>query len=55
MIAFDTEVLMQYGIRLFVTKDAILSPDWIPNRTIIYRSRSHFVWANRAYSRLRKE
>ena len=58
VVAFDGEIIMQYGLRLFITRDAVLSPDWIPNRAIIYvydRSRSHFVWSNRAYSVLRRE
>ena len=35
-IAFDTEMLMQSGVKLFSTDEAILSPDWISNMALIH-------------------
>ena len=57
-IAFDAEMLMQFGTKLFATDEAILSPDWITNVAIInaYDMRSgEFFWINRAYATHRKE
>jgi len=34
-IAFDTELIVQSGCRLFRTDEAIISPDWISNENII--------------------
>ena len=34
-VAFDTELVVQSGNRLFRTDEAILSPDWVSNETII--------------------
>ena len=56
-IAFDTEI-MQFGIKLFATDEAILSPDWVTNVAIInaYDMRhGEFFWINRAYATHRKE
>lgn len=35
-LAFDTEMLLQTGVKLFATGGAILSPDWISNIALIY-------------------
>ena len=56
-IAFDTEMLMQQGIKLFATDEAILSPDWVTNLAIMnaYDMRSgEFFFINRAYVNHRK-
>jgi RNA:NAD 2'-phosphotransferase (TPT1/KptA family) len=56
-IAFDTELLMQMGFKLFATDEAILSPDWISNMALInaYDMRSgEFFYINRAYVNHRK-
>ena len=34
-IAFDTDMLMQFGVKLFVTDEAFFSPDWISNIALI--------------------
>ncbi|CAL1165493.1 unnamed protein product [Cladocopium goreaui] len=34
-IAFDMELMMQMGYKLFATDEAILSPDWISNQPMI--------------------
>ena len=53
-IAFDTELLMQMGYKLFATDEAILSsPDWISNTALMnaYDMRSgEFFSVNRAYA-----
>ena len=57
-IAFDVELMMQLGCRIFKTDEAILSPDWISNECIIAVYDSHqrdFYHFNRAYAAYRKE
>ena len=34
-LAFDTELLMQFGTKLFATDEAILSPDCVTNVALI--------------------
>jgi hypothetical protein len=34
-LAFDTEMLIQMGVKLFATDEAILSPDWVSNLALI--------------------
>ena len=56
-IAFDMELMMQMGYKLFATDEAILSPDWISNLPMInaYDLRSgEFFYINRAYVNHRK-
>ena len=56
-LAFDTEMLVQMGIRVFRTTEAILSPDWIPNGALMfaYDARiGEFLWVNRAYASRRQ-
>ena len=51
-IAFDTELVVQSGCRLFRTHEAIISPDWISNENIICTYDSvnrEFAWINRPY------
>ena len=51
-IAFDTELVVQSGCRLFRTDEAIISPDWISNENIICSYDSvnrEFAWVNRPY------
>ena len=51
-IAFDTELIVQSGCRLFRTDEAIISPDWISNENIICTYDSvnrEFAWINRPY------
>ena len=51
-IAFDTEMLMQTGTKLFATDGGILSPDWASNIAMInaYDMRTgEFFFINRAY------
>jgi hypothetical protein len=52
-IAFDTELLMQFGTKLFATDEAILSPDWVSNVALMnacdMRS-GEFFFVNRAYA-----
>ena len=55
-IAFDTELVVQSGNRLFRTDEAILSPDWISNESImcVYDAiNREFFWVNRAYEATR--
>ena len=57
-VAFDVELMMQLGCRIFKTDEAILSPDWISNECIVAVYDSHqrdFYHFNRAYSAYRKE
>ena len=57
-IAFDTELMMQMGLRLFVTKEAIVSPDWVPNLAIMFAYNQRIgqhIWTNRVYSASRNE
>ena len=56
-IAFDMELMMQMGYKLFATDEAILSPDWISNQPMInaFDMRSgEFFYINRAYVNHRK-
>ena len=56
-IAFDMELMMQMGYKLFATDEAILSPDWISNLPMInaYDMRSgEFFYINHAYVNHRK-
>ena len=56
-IAFDMELMMQMGYKLFATDEAILSPDWISNLPMInaFDMRSgEFFYINRAYVNHRK-
>ena len=49
-LAFDTELIVQSGCRLFRTDEAIISPDWISNETLIcgYDAiNREFAWINR--------
>ena len=49
-IAFDTELIVQSGCRLFRTDEAIISPDWISNENIICTYDAvnrEFAWVNR--------
>jgi len=51
-IAFDTELIVQSGCRLFKTDEAIISPDWISNENIICTYDAvnrEFAWVNRPY------
>ena len=55
-VAFDTELVVQSGNRLFRTDEAILSPDWVSNETIIcvYDAYNReFFWVSRAYEATR--
>ena len=55
-IAFDTELVVQSGNRLFRTVEAILSPDWVSNEAIIcvYDAYNReFFWISRAYEATR--
>ena len=57
-VAFDLELIMQHGCRVFKTDEAILSPDWGSNECIIAVYDSHqrdFYHFNRAYSVYRKQ
>ena len=56
-IAFDMELMMQMGYKLFATDEASLSPDWISNLPMInaFDMRSgEFFYINRAYVNHRK-
>ena len=56
-VAIDVEMAMQVGARLFRTDEAIMTPDWIPNETIICvynAAEREFYWSNRAYAAGRK-
>ena len=56
-MAFDLELVMQQGCRVFKTDEAILSPDWVSNECIIAVYDAHqrqFYHFNRAYSVFRK-
>ena len=56
-IAFDTELMMQDGIRLFTSDEAFMSADWVGNAYIIYAfhtRKNEFLYFNRAYPELRK-
>ena len=35
-LAFDTELVMQHGCRVFATRKSILSLDWVPNAALMY-------------------
>jgi len=51
-LAFDTELVVQNGCRLFRTDEAIISPDWISNECLVcaYDSLNReFAWVNRPY------
>ena len=51
-MAFDTELIVQSGCRLFRTDEAIISPDWISNESLIccYDAiNREFAWINRPY------
>eukprot|EP00435_Cladocopium_sp_Y103_P069817 s912_g34.t1 len=51
-MAFDTELVVQNGCRLFQTDQAILSPDWVSNEALIccYDAiNREFAWINRPY------
>ena len=51
-IAFDTELIVQSGCRLFRTDEAIISPDWISTENIICTYDAvnrEFAWVNRPY------
>ena len=50
-LAFDAELLMQFGTKLFATDEAILSPEWVTNIALINAfdmRRGEFVFINRA-------
>ena len=50
-MAFDTELVVQSGNRLFRTDEAIPSPDWVSNESImcVYDSiNREFFWVNRS-------
>eukprot|EP00435_Cladocopium_sp_Y103_P023367 s819_g5.t1 len=56
-VAFDVELMVQTGVRLFRTDEAIMSPDWVPNEAIICiydAANREFLWSNRAYASSRK-
>ena len=56
-IAFDLELMIQCGVRLFRTDEALMSPDWVPNECLICvydASEREFWWSNRAYAACRK-
>ena len=56
-IAFDTELMMQDGVRLFTSDEAFMSADWVGNAYIIYAfhtRKNEFLFFNRAYPELRK-
>ncbi|CAL1147165.1 unnamed protein product, partial [Cladocopium goreaui] len=56
-LAFDTGMLIQMGVKLFATDEAILSPDWVSNLALInaYDMRSgEFFFISRAYATHRK-
>ena len=51
-LAFDTELVVQSGCRLFRTDEAIISPDWVSNENLIccYDSiNREFAWVNRPF------
>ena len=57
-IAFDTELLMEMGTKLFATDEAVLSPDWVSNVAMIntYDMRTgEFFFISRAYASHRLE
>ena len=57
-LAFDTELMLQEGVKLFRTDAAILSPDWISNKHLMfaYNARdASFAWANPAYPKFRSD
>lgn len=56
-VAFDTELMMQDGIRFFTSDEAFMSADWVGNAYIIYAfqtRKNKFLYFNRAYPELRK-
>eukprot|EP00435_Cladocopium_sp_Y103_P054949 s1214_g18.t1 len=56
-LAFDTEMLMQLGVKLFAADEAIITPDWVTNCALVsaYDMRAgEFFWVNRAYATNRK-
>ena len=55
-LAFDTELVVQSGCRLFRTDEAIISADWISNENLICSYDSvnrEFSWINRPYELMR--
>ena len=56
-LAFDTELVMQHGCRVFATRKSILCLDWAPNSSLMYAydaRTNQFVWFNRAYAKMRQ-
>ena len=56
-VAFDTELMMQDGIRFFTSDEAFMSADWVGNAYFIYAfqtRKNKFLYFNRAYPELRK-
>ena len=56
-LAFDTELVMQHGCRVFATGKSILCLDWVPNSALMYAydaRTNQFVWFNRAYAKMRQ-
>ena len=56
-LAFDTELVMQHGCRVFATRKSILCLDWVPNSALMYAydaRNNQFVWFNRAYAKMRQ-
>ena len=57
-IAFDLELMMQHGCRVFQTDQAVLCSDWVPNECIIcvYDAQMrNFYHINRGYPSCRKK
>ena len=57
-IAFDLELMMQHGCRVFQTDQAVLCSDWVPNECIIcvYDAQMRdFYHINRGYPACRKQ
>ncbi len=56
-LAFDTELLMQMGCKLFRTDEAVITSDWATNMALIAAfdmRQGQFVWFNKAYEANRK-
>ena len=56
-ISFDAELMMQHGLKLFLTRSAVMTSDWVSNEFIIAVFdcvRHEFIWFNRAYGRFRE-
>ena len=56
-ISFDAELMMQHGLKLFLTRTAVMTSDWVSNEFIIAVFdcvRHEFIWFNRAYGRFRE-